>query len=222
MPHNYILAIDQGTTSTRAIIFDQSLRPIVTAQEEFEQIFPRSGWVEHKPEDLWSTTHRMCAQVIEQLDVEAKDIAAIGVTNQRETTIVWDKKTGAPLYNAIVWQDRRTATHCQQLKQEGHEELVRARTGLLLDPYFSATKINWILESVPGARAKAERGELLFGTVDCYLIWRLTGGKVHATDATNAARTMLYNILTGEWDAQLCALFDVPKSMLPRSEEQRR
>ncbi|AVX06214.1 glycerol kinase (plasmid) [Maritalea myrionectae] len=215
MPTDYILAIDQGTTSTRAIIFDQSLKPIATAQEEFEQIFPQSGWVEHKPEDLWDTTRRMCAQVLMKADVKARNIAAIGVTNQRETTIVWEKATGRPIYNAIVWQDRRTADFCQQLQQAQHEDLVRTKTGLLLDPYFSATKINWILNEVPDARAKAERGELLFGTVDSYLIWQLTGGEVHATDATNAARTMLYNIVTGEWDRELCALFDVPMSMLP-------
>lgn len=215
MPTDYILAIDQGTTSTRAIIFDQSLKPIATAQEEFEQIFPQSGWVEHKPEDLWDTTRRMCAQVLTKADIKASNIAAIGVTNQRETTIVWEKATGRPIYNAIVWQDRRTADFCQQLQQAGHEDLVRTKTGLLLDPYFSATKINWILNEVPDARAKAERGQLLFGTVDSYLIWHLTGGEVHATDATNAARTMLYNIVTGEWDRELSALFDVPMSMLP-------
>jgi glycerol kinase len=215
MSAHYILAIDQGTTSSRAIVFDQSLTPIATGQEEFEQIFPQSGWVEHRPEDIWSTTVAMCHQAIEKARLSPRDIAAIGVTNQRETTILWDKNNGRPIYNAIVWQDRRTADFCQRLKADGHENAVRDKTGLLLDPYFSATKINWILDNVPDAREKAAKGDLLFGTVDSYLIWHLTGGAVHATDATNASRTMLFNIVTGEWDKELCDLFDIPMAILP-------
>ncbi|MCF4098470.1 glycerol kinase GlpK [Maritalea mediterranea] len=215
MAKSYILAIDQGTTSSRAIIFDRDLTPVATGQEEFEQIFPQSGWVEHNPEDIWSTSVAMCHQAIEKAHISPRDIAAIGVTNQRETTILWDRKTGRPIHNAIVWQDRRTAPLCQKLKDDGHEPMVRDKTGLLLDPYFSATKINWILNEAPGALEKAVRGDILFGTVDSYLIWHLTGGQVHATDATNAARTMLYNIVTGEWDQDLCDLFDVPMALLP-------
>jgi len=215
MTGNYILAIDQGTTSSRAIVFDEKLKPLATGQEEFRQIFPQSGWVEHDPEEIWSTTVGMCHQAIEKQHLSARDIAAIGVTNQRETTIVWDKKTGKSVYNAIVWQDRRTSEFCKLLRKDGHEETVRQKTGLLLDPYFSATKVHWILQNVEGARARAENGELLFGTVDSYLIWRLTGGMVHATDATNAARTMLYNINDGVWDKELLKLFDIPESMMP-------
>ncbi|XDZ66571.1 glycerol kinase GlpK [Alphaproteobacteria bacterium LSUCC0684] len=215
MSKDYILAIDQGTTSSRAIIFDRNLKPLVTAQEEFEQYFPQSGWVEHDPEDLWSTTIAMCLQAMEREHIEPGDIAAIGITNQRETTLVWDRKTGRAVYRAIVWQDRRTAEYCQKLRQEGHEPMVTARTGLLLDPYFSATKLAWILDNVDGARAKAEAGDLLFGTVDTYLIWRLTGGASHVTDATNAARTMMYNINKGGWDDDLLELFNIPRQMLP-------
>jgi len=210
-----ILAIDQGTTSSRAIIFDRNLTPLATAQEEFDQHFPQSGWVEHDPEDLWSTTIAMCMQALEREHISPGDIAAIGITNQRETTVVWDRKTSRPVYRAIVWQDRRTAEFCQKLKQAGHEPMVTAKTGLLLDPYFSATKLRWILDHVEGARAKAKRGDLLFGTVDTYLIWRLTGGVTHVTDATNAARTMMYNINDGCWDDDLLALFDIPRNMLP-------
>lgn len=215
MSKDYILAIDQGTTSSRAIIFDQHLKPLAIAQEEFDQHFPQSGWVEHNPEDLWSTTIAMCTQVMEREHIEPSEIAAIGITNQRETTVVWDRKTNRPYYNAIVWQDRRTAETCQKLKQAGYEQMVTAKTGLLLDPYFSATKLGWILDNVEGARAKAEAGDLLFGTVDTYLIWRLTGGKSHVTDATNAARTMMYNINTGNWDDELLAIFNIPRKMLP-------
>ena len=216
MGKKYILAIDQGTTSTRAIIFDQKLQPLATAQEEFAQHFPQSGWVEHDPEDLWLTTVAMCQQACERENVNPVDIAAIGITNQRETTIVWNQHTGHAIYNAIVWQDRRTADYCRSLKEAGHEPEVTRKTGLLLDPYFSATKLNWILENVDGARAAADAGDLLFGTVDSYLIWRLTDGASHVTDATNAARTMMYNISEGCWDDELLALFDIPKKMLPQ------
>lgn len=215
MTADYILAIDQGTTSSRAIVFDDNLKPLATGQEEFEQIFPHSGWVEHDPEEIWSTTVAMCHQAIEKQNLSPRDIAAIGVTNQRETTIVWDKETGRAVYNAIVWQDRRTSEYCENLREAGHGESIRQKTGLLIDPYFSATKVHWILENVDSVRERAEKGELLFGTVDCYLIWRLTGGKVHATDATNAARTMLYNINEGCWDKDLLSLFGIPEGMMP-------
>jgi len=215
MSANYILAIDQGTTSSRAIVFDDNLNPLSTAQKEFRQIFPQSGWVEHDPEEIWETTLSMCEQAIEKQEITPADISAIGVTNQRETTIVWDRNTGKAVYNAIVWQDRRTSDYCQTLKVDGHESIVREKTGLLPDPYFSATKVRWILENVEGVRERAANGELLFGTVDCFLIWRLTGGVVHATDATNAARTMLYNINDGCWDQDLLNLFGIPMSMMP-------
>ncbi len=211
----HILAIDQGTTSSRAILFDEKLNVTATAQEEFTQHFPNSGWVEHDPGDIWATTAATCRGVIERAGIGAEDIAAIGITNQRETTLVWDRTTGKPIHNAIVWQDRRTAEFCRSLKAAGHEEMVTERTGLLLDPYFSGTKLSWILDQVAGARDKAKAGDLLFGTVDCYLIWKLTGGKVHATDATNAARTLLYDIRKGEWSEEICALLNVPMQMLP-------
>jgi glycerol kinase len=201
-----ILAIDQGTTSSRAILFDESREIIATGQQEFAQHFPAPGWVEHAPEDLWSTTVATCRSAIERAGADAARIAAIGITNQRETTVVWDRATGRPIHNAIVWQDRRTAPACARLRDEGHEPSVTEKTGLVLDPYFSGTKVAWLLDNVEGARVRAERGELLFGTIDSYLIWRLTGGAVHATDATNASRTMLYNIRVGGWDADLCAL----------------
>ncbi|MCZ4354430.1 glycerol kinase GlpK [Roseovarius aestuarii] len=212
---SHILAIDQGTTSSRAIIFDASLTPVTIAQAEFTQHFPQSGWVEHDPHDLWQTTLDTCRKALKSATLTAEDIAAIGITNQRETTLVWDRTTGTPLYNAIVWQDRRTADTCRTLRDAGHEDMIRARTGLLLDPYFSGTKLQWILDNTPGARARAERGELLFGTVDCYLIWHLTGGKVHATDATNAARTLLYDIHKGRWSSTICDLLNIPITMLP-------
>jgi glycerol kinase len=215
MAKDYILAIDQGTTSSRAIMFDGKLQPLATAQQEFTQHFPQSGWVEHDPEDLFSSCIDMCRQLLQQNGFGASDIAAIGITNQRETTIVWDRHTGAPVHKAIVWQDRRTADYCHNLKAGGHEAEVTKRSGLLLDPYFSATKLNWILQNVDGARTRAEAGDLLFGTVDTYLIWRLTGGRAHVTDATNAARTMMYNITEGCWDETLLTLFDIPASMLP-------
>lgn len=212
---SHILAIDQGTTSSRAIVFDATLKPVASAQEEFTQHFPRSGWVEHDPKDIWSTVAATSRAAVERAGIDIASVAAIGITNQRETTLVWDRKTGDPVANAIVWQDRRTAAHCNELKARGAEPGVTDKTGLLLDPYFSATKLRWILENVDGARARAEAGELLFGTVDTYLIWKLTGGAVHATDATNASRTMLYDIVEGAWSEELCALFDVPMSMLP-------
>ena len=211
----HILAIDQGTTSSRAIVFDGDLQVTATAQEEFEQHFPRSGWVEHDPSDLWSTTASTCRAVIEKAGLGPQDIAAIGITNQRETTLVWDRATGAPIHSAIVWQDRRTADFCAELREAGHGDMITARTGLLVDPYFSATKLKWILDHVEGARDRARRGELLFGTVDTFLIWKLTGGASHVTDATNAARTMLYDIHKGRWSRSICDLFDIPFEMLP-------
>ncbi|MCG7573707.1 glycerol kinase GlpK [Phaeobacter sp. CNT1-3] len=211
----HILAIDQGTTSTRAILFDKGMRITATAQEEFTQHFPASGWVEHDPEDLWNTTLATCRAALEQASITAQDVTAIGITNQRETTVVWDRLTGTPIHNAIVWQDRRTADVCRALRDAGHEEMVTNRTGLLLDPYFSGTKLAWILDNVPNARARAEAGDLLFGTVDSFLIWKLTDGKVHATDATNAARTLLYDIRKGRWSQTICDLLNIPMQMLP-------
>ena len=212
---SHILAIDQGTTSSRAIVFDAGLCPVAIAQEEFAQHYPRPGWVEHDPTDLWSTVAGTARAAIEKAGLTSAAIAAIGITNQRETVVVWDRTTGQPIHNAIVWQDRRTAETCAALKDAGHEAAVTAKTGLLLDPYFSATKLAWLLDTVSGARLRAERGELAFGTVDSFLIWKLTGGRVHATDATNAARTMLWNIATGDWDDDLLALFRVPRAILP-------
>lgn len=211
----HILAIDQGTTSSRAIVFDAGLRPVASAQQEFAQHFPRSGWVEHDPADLWQTTLTTCRDALDRAGLTAGDLAGIGITNQRETVLVWDRETGQPIYRAIVWQDRRTADECAALRAAGHEPMIRERTGLLLDPYFSATKIKWLLDQVDGARARAERGQLAFGTVDSWLIWNLTGGKQHRTDATNAARTMLYDIRTGQWDEEICALLEIPMSLLP-------
>lgn len=209
-----ILALDQGTTSSRAIVFDANTRVAATSQQEFPQHFPQSGWVEHDPEDLWRTTVETAREAISKVGGPER-IAAIGITNQRETTVVWDRRTGKAIANAIVWQDRRTAPFCARLKEAGHEALFTARTGLLLDPYFSGTKIAWILENVEGARALADAGHLAFGTVDSWLIWRLTGGKVHATDATNASRTLLYDINKGIWDQELLAILGVPAFMLP-------
>jgi glycerol kinase len=212
----YLLAIDQGTTSSRAIVFDLDGHIIASSQQEFSQIFPQDGWVEHDPEAIWSTTEETCREAIKKASLQASDILSIGITNQRETTVVWDKVTGTPIYNAIVWQDRRTADLCQKLKQDdGLVEKLTAKTGLLLDPYFSATKIAWILDNVEGARARAEADELLFGTIDTFLLWRLTGGKQHATDATNASRTLLFNIHTNQWDSELLELFNVPANLLP-------
>ena len=212
---DYLLAIDQGTTSTRAIVFDAALKPVASAQQEFRQIYPGPGQVEHDPEEIWTTTVATVRAAMAQADAEARNIAAIGITNQRETTVVWDRQSGRPIHNAIVWQDRRTADACATLRQQGHEPLISARTGLLLDPYFSATKIAWLIDHVDGARAAAVQGRLAFGTIDSFLLWRLTGGKRHATDATNASRTMLLDIGSGHWDAELCALFGVPEAMLP-------
>ena len=211
----HILAIDQGTTSSRALVFDADLQVTATAQQEFSQHFPHSGWVEHDPNDLWTTTLSTCRAAIDKAGISAGDIAAIGITNQRETTVVWDAKTGEPIYNAIVWQDRRTADYCRELREAGHDRMITAKTGLLADPYFSGTKLKWILDTVKGARARAQNGELLFGTVDSFLIWRLTNGAAHVTDATNAARTSLYDIHKGAWSAEICALFDIPMQMLP-------
>ena len=211
-----ILVIDQGTTSTRAIVFGADAMPVASAQEEFPQHFPRPGWVEHDPQDLWRTTLSTARSALAKAAAAGFTVAALGITNQRETVLIWDRKTGEPIHNAIVWQDRRTTQACADLKKDGAEALVQARSGLLLDPYFSATKIAWLLDEVPGARAKAARGELAFGTVDCYLLWLFTNGKVHATDATNASRTALYDIRKGAWDADLLRLFQVPRKILPR------
>ena len=212
----YVLSIDQGTTSTRSIVFDADARSVATAQAEFTQHYPQSGWVEHDPEDIWRDTLATARAAIADSGVGAAGIAAIGITNQRETVVVWDRATGAPIHRAIVWQDRRTAELCADLKARGHEEQVRAKTGLLLDPYFSGTKLAWILDHVPGARARAEAGELAFGTIDSFLLWRLTGGAAHATDVTNAGRTLLYDIHAQRWDEELCALLRVPMAVLPQ------
>ncbi|MGU9979507.1 glycerol kinase GlpK [Phreatobacter sp. HK31-P] len=210
-----IVAIDQGTTSSRAIVFAADLSVVAVAQQEFTQHFPASGWVEHEPEDIWSGVVATTRKALAKAGVTTADVAGIGITNQRETVVVWDRATGKAIHRAIVWQDRRTSTTCARLREEGHEALVKSRTGLVIDPYFSGTKLAWILDTVPGARARAARGELAFGTIDSFLLWRLTGGRVHATDATNASRTMLFDIHRGEWDTDLCRLLDVPMAMLP-------
>ena len=211
---DYLIAIDQGTTSTRAIVFDAALAPVASAQQELRQIYPAPGLVEHDPEEIWSATLATVRAAMARAGAEARDIAALGITNQRETTIIWDRATNRPIHNAIVWQDRRTADRCGALRQD--EPMIAARTGLLLDPYFSATKIAWLLDHVEGARVAAREGRLAFGTVDSFLLWRLTGGKVHASDATNASRTLLLDIHRGSWDAELCRLFDIPEALLPR------
>ena len=208
-----ILAIDQGTTSTRAIIFDQAGSPVAQAARELPQIYPRPGLVEHDPEEIWTATVDVCRQALAQVDNQA--VLAIGITNQRETTVIWDRETGRPIHNAIVWQDRRTADTCASLKEKGQEELIAGKTGLVIDPYFSGTKIAWLLENVTDVRERARAGKLAFGTIDCFLLWRLTGARVHATDATNASRTMLYNIHTGDWDDELLDLLNIPRSLLP-------
>ena len=215
MSTQYILAMDQGTTSSRAIIFDGQYAIVEQAQQEFAQHFPDSGWVEHSPADIWQTSLDTARQALANAGMSADQIAAIGITNQRETTLLWDRNSGEPVYNAIVWQDRRTADYCNSLKDQGQEPMITSKTGLLLDPYFSATKVAWILDNVEGARARAEAGELAFGTMDTWLLWNLTEGKSHATDATNASRTMLYNIHSGRWDNELLQLFDIPASLLP-------
>lgn len=211
----YVLSLDQGTTSSRAIIFDRSGDIISVAQREFTQIYPYPGWVEHNAEEIWSTQASVALEAILKANLEGENIESIGITNQRETTVVWDKKTGEPIFNAIVWQDRRTSKYCDQIKGEGLTEMIRKKTGLIIDPYFSATKIKWILDNVPGAKKKAFSGSLAFGTIDSWLIWNLTGKEIHVTDVTNASRTMLFNIHTLSWDQELIDLFDIPKIMLP-------
>ncbi|MBR1955760.1 MAG: glycerol kinase GlpK [Bacteroidales bacterium] len=212
----YILALDQGTSSSRAIVFDQNGQTKAVSQKEFTQIFPKPGWVEHNPMEIWSSQAAVIAEAITSIDINGLNIAAIGITNQRETTIVWDAETGEPVYNAIVWQDRRTSEYCDSLKRDGRTDLIRSKTGLIIDAYFSATKIRWILENVPGARQKAEEGRLRFGTVDTWLIWMLTRGEVHVTDVSNASRTMLFNIHSLEWDKELLELMNIPASMMPQ------
>lgn len=211
----YVLALDQGTTSSRAIVFDQDGAIRSLAQKEFRQIFPQPGWVEHDAEEIWSTQLGVAVEALAQAGLKNSDIAAIGITNQRETTVVWDRATGKPICNAIVWQDRRTADRCRALKAAGHESLFRERTGLVLDPYFSGTKLAWVLDNVPGARQRADKGELAFGTIDSWLIWKLTGGATHVTDPSNASRTLLFNIQTGAWDDELLKILNVPRSLLP-------
>ena len=215
MMAQYILSIDQGTTSSRAMLFDENGRAAFTAQREFSQHFPRDGWVEHNAEEIWTTTLTVVREAIDRAKADDRDIAAIGITNQRETTVVWDRASGEPIYHAIVWQDRRTAEYCESLRDQGLEAMVSAKTGLLLDPYFSGTKVNWILDNVDGARERAQNGELAFGTIDCFLIWRLTGGKQHATDATNASRTLMFNIHQQQWDPELLDMLSIPPSLLP-------
>jgi glycerol kinase len=211
----FILALDQGTTSSRAILFDHEGQIRAVAQREFRQIFPQSGWVEHDPREIWDSQRTVAGEVLREAGLTAADVAAIGITNQRETTILWDRRTGEPVHNAIVWQDRRTASFCDRLKQEGHLDTVQQKTGLVIDAYFSGSKLRWLLDNVPGARTRAEHGELAFGTVDTWLLWKLTGGALHVTDATNASRTMLYNIHARQWDDELLSLLQVPRAVLP-------
>jgi glycerol kinase len=215
MPATHILAIDQGTTSSRAIVFDKNLKPRGSGQQEFKQFFPASGWVEHDPEEIWKSVVVTCKAALKKAKLHARDICSIGITNQRETVVVWNRKTGKAIHKAIVWQDRRTAGMCKALKDAGQEPLFMRKTGLLLDPYFSGTKLAWLLDTVKGARIAAEKGELAFGTIDSFLIWRLTGGRVHATDATNASRTLVYNIHSGEWDSELLSVLNIPRAMMP-------
>ncbi len=219
MSKKYILSLDQGTTSCRAIVFDQAGKIVVVSQKEFTQIYPKPSWVEHNANEIWDTQLQVAHSVLKDNGIHATDIAAIGITNQRETTLIWDKNTGEPIHNAIVWQDRRTASICDQLKAKGLEDYVRRNTGLVIDAYFSGTKVNWLLDNVAGARERAEKGELLFGTMDTWLIWKLTGGKVHATDYSNASRTMLYNIRTLEWDATMLKELNIPSSLLPEARD---
>lgn len=211
----YILALDQGTTSSRALLFDKKGTIRSVAQKEFTQIFPKPGWVEHDPNEIWSSQVAVAAEAISKFGINGKAVAGIGITNQRETAVVWDRKTGNPVYNAIVWQDRRTSGYCDELKEEGHAEMIREKTGLVIDAYFSGTKVKWILDNVKGAREKAEKGELAFGTVDSWLVWKLTQGRTHITDVTNASRTMLFNINSMDWDTEMLELMDIPRSMLP-------
>jgi glycerol kinase len=214
MPH-YILALDQGTTSSRSMLFDKQGNIISAAQKEFKQIFPQPGWVEHDAEEIWSTQYGTMAEAVAKANITMRQVAGIGITNQRETTVVWERRTGKPIYNAIVWQDRRTASYCDELKSAGHAQMIRQKTGLIIDAYFSATKLKWILDNVSGARKKAADGDLAFGTIDTWLSWKLSGGELHVTDVSNASRTMLLNIHTCEWDEELLKLFDIPKSLLP-------
>ena len=213
---SFILALDQGTTSSRAILFDQGGKIRGVAQKEFQQIFPKAGWVEHDPREIWESQVEIARKVLAEAKLQAKDIAAIGITNQRETTLLWDRRTGQPIHNAIVWQDRRTAGFCDELKRAGREELIRSKTGLVIDAYFSGSKLRWLLDNVPGARQRARRGELAFGTVDTWLLWNLSSGALHITDPSNASRTMLFNIHTGEWDEELLNILDVPREVLPK------
>ena len=215
MKNKYILALDQGTTSSRAILFDRQGNIVSTAQKEFQQIYPQPGWVEHDPQEIWSTQAGVAAEALTKVGLNGTSVAAIGITNQRETTVVWDRETGKAIYNAIVWQDRRTAAFCDELKSRGLAEKIRQKTGLLVDSYFSATKIRWILENVAGARQLANQGRLAFGTVDTWLVWNMTRGQRHVTDVSNASRTMLFNIHTLEWDDELLDIMGVPRSMLP-------
>lgn len=212
---SYVLALDQGTTSSRAILFKQDGQVHAIAQEEFQQIFSTAGWVEHNPEDIWNSQSAVAAAVLQRAGISAREVAAIGIANQRETTVIWDRRTGRPIHNAIVWQDRRTAQFCDHLKQQGCLDTIQQKTGLIIDAYFSGSKIRWLLDNVPGARAAAERGELAFGTIDSWLLWKLTGGELHLTDASNASRTMLYNIHTHRWDDELLKLLNIPPSLLP-------
>lgn len=215
MSARYILSIDQGTTSTRAIIFNEQGLPVASAQRELSQYFPHDGWVEHDANEIWQATELVCKEALKSSQLTVSDIASIGITNQRETTVLWDKSTGEPLYRAIVWQDRRTADYCLTLKAAGHEAVIQEKTGLLLDPYFSATKLVWLLDHVDEGHSRARRGELAFGTIDCWLLWKLTGGQVHATDATNASRSLIFNIHTQQWDQELIELFNIPEQVLP-------
>ena len=213
--NEFILALDQGTTSSRAIVFDRNGLPVATAQKEFTQFYPKPGWVEHDPEEIWSTQAGVALEAITKAGLGSVNIAAIGITNQRETTLVWNRKTGKPVYNAIVWQDRRTADFCDKLKKEGYSEKILEKTGLIIDAYFSATKVRWILDNVEGARKLAEDGQLAFGTIDTWLVWNLTRGQLHITDVSNASRTMLFNIHTLNWDEELLRIFDIPSAILP-------
>ena len=212
----FVLAIDQGTTSTRAILFDKNMRPAFISQQELTQYYPRSGWVEHDAEEIWASVMATVQDVMKKASCKPGNIASIGITNQRETTVIWDQNSGIPIFKAIVWQDRRTASYCDTLRSAGHEAMITDKTGLLIDPYFSGTKVNWLLENVEGAKLAAQRGELLFGTIDSYLIWKMTDGASHVTDATNAARTMMYNIVEGKWDQEICDLLDIPMTILPK------
>ncbi|HKG20672.1 MAG TPA: FGGY family carbohydrate kinase, partial [Blastocatellia bacterium] len=216
MEHEYILALDQGTTSSRAILFDRAGQPFATAQEEFEQLYPRPGWVEHRPEDIWNSQMSAAHRVLSENNVRPGQVKALGITNQRETAILWNRETGEPIHNAIVWQCRRTAEDCNKIRREGLAHFFQQRTGLVVDAYFSGTKIRWLLDNVPGARGLAESGKLAFGTVDTWLIWKLTGGRIHTTDPSNASRTLLFNIETGGWDDGLLTALNVPGSILPR------